>query len=457
VSAAGGADAPQGPGWWLASDGRYYPPELAPGTGTANASAAPKKKVVKKKVAAKPPAGAPPQGAAARPAKKKVVKKKAVAKAAPPDPTVDLTEKRPGHLKYTAKPPPSDQVAARRIQAKEQMVLLAGARQTAALRLLANLGEPEPVLVGVGGRDLDARSHHGNDAGGSTSSSSTSTLPGSPPVSPDPSPASGDDREPTPDRPPSGGASLDVAPTPAPEVAEATASVAPPAAPEVEPEPPVEHAAPVEPAAVAPPSTTAAPAPPAPAETEVERPVPHQPERGPEPAPRPMGTDVPFMEVKGSALGTDIDRIGEKILIYADRVELRDRTNGVRQSIRYDQLAAVEVQKKMMGPSLVITSVAGGTMTAKALRPELATGAKAMIEKHAARFRGETPAPAPVEQSAPPPPPPPDAANDPGTTGPTRTHRSVLTAMLDELHAAGILSPEEMEQKRALIERNDRA
>src|SRR5690606_35151636 len=35
------------------------------------------------------------------------------------------------------------------------------------------------------------------------------------------------------------------------------------------------------------------------------RPAPHQPTRGPAPQPGSMGTDVPFMEVKGSALGTD--------------------------------------------------------------------------------------------------------------------------------------------------------
>jgi hypothetical protein len=444
----------------LASDGRYYPPELAPGsTNAAVPSTAPKKKVVKKKVAAKAPGAAPTASSAARPAKKKIVKKKAVAKAVPADPTVDLTEKRPGHLKYTAKPPPSDQVAARRIQAKEQMVLLAGARQTAALRLLANLGEPaEPVLVGVGGRDLDARSHAGETAAPSApASSSTATLPAAPPsVLPD-------------------GPSGPVDP-PGPTPAPPTASTPPTAPVERVEDPPAEApmaetplvdetpAPAVDEAPVPAVDDDAPPPPPPPADetvpetTEIERPAPHQPEVGPAPAPKPMGTDVPFMEVKGSALGTDIDRIGEKILIYADRVELRDRTNGVRQSIRYDQLAAVEVQKKMMGPTLLITSVAGGTMTAKALRPELATGAKAMIEKHAARFRGEDPAP-PADDHVPPPPPPAPAAEvaDAPTPGGARTHRSVLTAMLDELHAAGILSPEEMEQKRALIERNDRA
>lgn len=222
-----------------------------------------------------------------------------------------------------------------------------------------------------------------------------------------------------------------------------------------------------------------------------------------------MGTDIPFMEVRGSALGTDIDRIGEKILIFADRVEVRDRNHTVRQTIPYDELASVEVQKKIMGPSLVITSVGGATMQAKALRPELASGAKAMIDKHAARFlRGEgvgakstddademqatsadrsvTAAPdagsgvvAPLDDertadlthepaaaspgTAPTPSEMPGSDSGaaaplrvPGAPG-TQTHRFVLIAMLEELHDAGILSTAELEAKKALIEMTDRS
>jgi hypothetical protein len=158
MSAGAGADEPQGPGWWLASDGKYYPPELAPGSASStDTSAAPKKKLVKKKAAA-PKTGAVTAGK--KPAKKKVVKKKAASSRPEAETTgsVDLTDSRPGPMKFTAKPPASDQIAARRIQAKEQMVLLSDARQEAALRLLANLGEDtEPELVGVGTRSFDAR------------------------------------------------------------------------------------------------------------------------------------------------------------------------------------------------------------------------------------------------------------------------------------------------------------
>jgi hypothetical protein len=41
--------------------------------------------------------------------------------------------------------------------------------------------------------------------------------------------------------------------------------------------------------------------------------------------------------------------------------------------------------------------------------------------------------------------------------GAGRTHKSVLLAMLDELHTAGILSDDEVEMKRSLIELSDRS
>lgn len=465
---AAGADAPQGPGWWLASDGKYYPPELAPAgqeRGEAAAKPPAKKKIVKKK-ASPPKVGTAPdkQGAAKKPAaKKKVVKKKASGprpSSPESDPaSADLTDQRPGPMKFTAKAPASDQIAARRIQAKEQMAMLSEARQEAALRLLANLGEgSEPVLVGVGTRSFDARAERAAPIGGATEApsavepaheSATETVaratPG--PMTPPP-----------------------VVSTAPPVVPRAPAQAPPPDSPPIAPERGI-------PAAVSPAVPVAAAAPTAP-------PPATPPTIGPPPkAAVAMGTDVPFMEVKGSALGTDIDRIGEKILIFADRVELHDRNHSVRQTIQYDQLSQVEVQKKIMGPSLIITSVAGATMTAKALRPELATGAKAMIEKHAERFQrgegvaakateetsSEATAPAETTQATEavavpeaPSEPEPAASDEPasfrppaaGNTG--RTHKSVLVAMLDELHAAGILSSEEVEAKRSLIDLSDR-
>lgn len=340
-----GRDTCPGPGWWLASDNKWYPPESAPENRTKKAA---KKRVTKKKVA-----------------KKKAATKPSPATAAPS--ADELADPQEGEPYFSARPPAHDQIAARRMQAKEQSVLLASDRRLAAMRALSSLDiTDEQVLVGVGGRSIDART-------------------GSPAPAP-PAPASPPDEQ---------------------TVTEPQVTEAPPQITEPEiTEPSID-----EPAAASPGEAPAAPAddvpggpPPAPAGSAFGAGfAQHQP-LGPQPANAGMGLDVPFMEVRGSALGTDIDKIGEKILIFGDRVELLDRSNLVRLSIPYDQLAGVTLTKKMMGPTLEIRATTGRSMSAKSLRPETASGAKAMIEKHAARFRQEGGAPAAAPPPAPAPP-----------------------------------------------------
>jgi hypothetical protein len=448
-----GRDSSQGPGWWLASDGKWYPPELSPENRA--------KKKRKKKA---PEQQAPTQKAAGAPAPSEAGADDDRPVEAPlpasGDPAVGKTRPSSTHrggqvvaakqaardeagvgspsaeapvLEFDDDAPPTDQIVARRIQAREQHLLLSGARQQAALRALSSLGvEPETELVGVGGRSFDAAAARAADLAPLDAPPEAEALEpsnGAPPESSAPvatsaaldAPPVGDLDRPTADDTGEAGPVADEPPTP-------------------------EGLEPI--------------------------PAPHQPTKRPEPASIPMGTEAPFMEVRGSALGTDIERIGEKILIFADRVELRDRGNTVRQTIAYTELAGVVIQKKIMGPTLVIESTGGETMTAKALRPELATGAKAMIEKHARRRRGGpsepvgepalamadtapsagsgTLAAAPVEAPAPAPTPAVVELREPP---PTRMpHKHVLAAMIDELHAAGILDAEEHAQKLALLE-----
>ncbi len=433
------------------------------------AAAGPRKRVVKK--VARPPA---PKFEAAEPEGEE------------PEPRgeEDGTPRRSGQMKFTAHAPASDQIVARRIQSKEQLVLLSDARQGAALRALSSLGISQPELVGVGARSLDARSAPQTGPLAPTTAP-TEEPPSAPPVTPpEPEittaragpvaraqPAVATPAQPS-TTPPAG------APTPAPEPMPPTQE-APPAVKPPPVAPPPVASPPVEPLPVPVGESDAAPAEPDAAGD--DGPItPHQPLRGPTPLAAPMGTDVPFMEVKGSALGSDLDRIGERILIFADRVELRDRSNAVRQTIHYDQLDEVEVQKKLMGPTLTVTSALGASISVKALRsPEFASGAKAMIDKHAARFRegggpGDKAAPdlsTPVPSASPRAPAPPETVTAPsppltlpedpspvtsgwkgGAQG-AGTHHTVLIAMLEELHDSGILSDDELESKRALIER----
>jgi hypothetical protein len=482
-SRAIGRDTSQGPGWWLASDGKWYPPELSPENRAKNKKR--KKKAVKKKVAS-----ASAATGAGGPATTSTTEAEALDDRGP------VLE-------------PEDQIAARRIQAREQHLLLAGARQQAAARALSSLGVvDEPALVGVGGRSFDART---------TAVDTQARAHGAPPLPPDEPTVTDDEPVVIDDEPEVAEAdatteaeALEDAPTSdngtvattatdetdadvAAEVDEVDGEpsidldddavdldASPPEAPAEPDDAPVDESTPVE-SAIAAARDDAAPA-------------PHQPTKRPEPGAAPMGTEMPFMEVRGSALGTDIDRIGEKILIFADRVELRDRGNTVKQTIDYAQLAGVTIQKKIMGPTLLVQSRTGATMTAKALRPETATGAKAMIEKHARRrldatpgadvlvdtptaappppsdleldFAGtdEAPALAPLDSTAASSPAPAATATMPAPSAPAadavdareptlrRPHKHVLAAMIDELHAAGILDQSERDAKMALLD-----
>jgi hypothetical protein len=403
---------------------------------------------------------------------------------------------------------PEDQILARRIQAREQHVLLAGARQEAAARALLSLGVvDEPALVGVGGRSFDART---------TAVETQARAHGGPPRSPD-APTIADD-EPVvlddetdravvgPDSrdetPPSDNGTVAVSMA---DVAELDASDDTRAPTLDEPTPTTDETASADTATLGDTQLDDTPLGDTPLDDEATpveaaiaaarddaAPAPHQPTKRPEPGAVPMGTEMPFMEVRGSALGTDIDRIGEKILIFADRVELRDRGNTVKQTIAYGELAGVTIQKKIMGPTLLVQSRSGATMTAKALRPETATGAKAMIEKHARRRLEGTPgAEVLLDTPTAAPPPPSDLELDfastddvpaltpldaapaatttatlpaPAPAAPVvesadaresshrRPHKHVLAAMIDELHAAGILDQSERDAKLALLE-----
>lgn len=374
-----GAPEPQGPGWWLASDGQFYPPELSSdgaaganssSTGGEPASAGPKKvkkvKKVKKRAKPKPSVGGESKASGNSP---KPAAKPSPAPEAPSEPMnedddlVDITDKRAGQRKFLARAPGTDQIAARQIQAKEQAALLAGARMQAALRILAD--DPEDQLVPA-------------TAGASALAHDASTLTGS------------DTRLSPSDL------SISMPDTESPAAKTTPAASDPTQA-----------------------------------------------------RPTPIGIDKPFMEVKGSALGTDIERIRERVLIFADRVELTDGSRNVLQTIRYDQLADVEIHRKLLGPTLLIRSETSAEITAKALRPELASGAKAMIEKHAKRARSG--APAEVTGAI-------TAGTGAGTTAALadRVDRPELAAMLDELHRAGILTDSELADKRSLLEEDPR-
>ncbi|HEY5154510.1 MAG TPA: hypothetical protein VIJ47_07240, partial [Acidimicrobiales bacterium] len=83
--------------------------------------------------------------------------------------------------------------------------------------------------------------------------------------------------------------------------------------------------------------------------------VPPAPEA---PPPRFAGPE-PLVELRTSPLGADIDHIGDRLLVFEDRVELRDRLDRVRQHLDGDQITDVVIQRKFTGAVLVIESGGG--------------------------------------------------------------------------------------------------
>ena len=230
--------------------------------------------------------------------------------------------------------------------------------------------------------------------------------------------------------------------------------------------------APATPAPVA----TPAPAPPAPApavgaNADAPPPPPPAPPAPPTLVGVPSGRfegPEPLIELRTSPLGADIDHIGDRLLVFEDRVELRDRMDRVRQSLEADQITDVVIQRKFTGAVLIVESGDGDSILTRGLRPEQAEQAKVLIHK---RTRGGAPARPRAESAAPASPEAPAAGGGtPGTpTEPTasangtaarmallnqgRLNEADLLRKLADLHRAGVLTDTEFEDKVALVGR----
>ncbi len=196
----------------------------------------------------------------------------------------------------------------------------------------------------------------------------------------------------------------------------------------------------------------------------IERPAPVQapPQGGPAffspPTERPAEdaeASAPLIEVKPSPLNTDVDRIGDRLVVFKDRVELHDRNGGVRQSIRGDQITDVVAQRKFTGSMVSVESIDGTVIVAKGLRPEQAEEVRDLILRRTRRGDNPPQTRAPQGRTSRPPivgpqadPPAPRARDDR-----PRIDVTGLLAKLDDLHAAGVLTDAELEEKRSLVRR----
>jgi len=133
-------------------------------------------------------------------------------------------------------------------------------------------------------------------------------------------------------------------------------------------------------------------------------------------------TETPLFEARTSAIGGDVDAAGNRLVVWPDRVELRDRNDRARVVIPMDVIDQVEVRKRMTSATLTVTGTGGESLVLKGVKPA-----------SAARFR-DTVAGLKLPSSS---------ASGSATSEALRR--------IDELAAMGLLTEREVAEKRSLL------
>ncbi len=132
--------------------------------------------------------------------------------------------------------------------------------------------------------------------------------------------------------------------------------------------------------------------------------------------------ETPLFEATTSAVGGDVDAAGNRLVVWPERVELRDRHDRPRAVIQVDAIDQVEVRKRLTSATLTVTGTGGESLELKGVKPA-----------SAARFRDTVAGlrlPAPSASSTP---------------------TSEALRRLDELAAMGLLTEREVAEKRSLL------
>jgi hypothetical protein len=132
---------------------------------------------------------------------------------------------------------------------------------------------------------------------------------------------------------------------------------------------------------------------------------------------------TPLFEAVTSAIGGDVDAAGERLLVWSDRVELRDGRDRVRGRLTIDDIGRVDVRKRLTSATLTVVGADGRTLVLK--------GVKAAS---AARFRDTV---AGLKLT-------------PGT-GAASTPTAEALRRIKDLAAMGLLTEKEVAEKRALL------
>jgi hypothetical protein len=194
--------------------------------------------------------------------------------------------------------------------------------------------------------------------------------------------------------------------------------------------------------------------------------APPQPPKNPKRA-LPEGL---LIELRTSPLGADIDHIGDRLLVFDDRVELRDRNDRVRQTLSGEDITDVVVQRKFTGAVLAVESGSGESIVTRGLKPEQADQARLLIHKQTRAGRPVTPrsdekprspqrpnpsvnGPKPPDVKAPSPDAVAAAAARLAILNRDRLNEADLLRKLADLHRAGVLTDVEFEEKISLVGR----
>jgi hypothetical protein len=135
--------------------------------------------------------------------------------------------------------------------------------------------------------------------------------------------------------------------------------------------------------------------------------------------------EEPVMELRPTVLATDIDRIGDQLVVMKDRLELRDRHNGLRRTLALADISDVQVQRRLTSAVLVVSTRNATDVVIKGLRPEGAEAARDAILKL-------RPVDMPVLAQL--------------------DERALMRAIV-ELHRAGVLDDTELAEKTAMVAR----
>ena len=183
--------------------------------------------------------------------------------------------------------------------------------------------------------------------------------------------------------------------------------------------------------------------------------------------PPPPAPDGPLFEVRSSPLGADLERLGDHLVVFGDRLELRDRTGRIRRLLHDGDITDVAVQRKFTGAVLTVESGTGEAIVVKGIKPEQADQVRRLIQTRLRQARvvpsAEDAAPTTAPADAPPSPAPQgrvasadavsNAASRLAILNRDRLNEADLLRKLADLHRAGVLSDLEFEDKIALVGR----